>query len=298
MYRAKGRGTGVEIYDPADDPHSLERLALVSELRRAFGRGELILHYQPKLDLAAGEVTGVEALVRWQHPERGLLYPDVFVPLAERYGLTRPLTLEVLDLALGARDAWAQEGLDLQIAVNLTAADVLDARLPDDVRRRLDEWSVPPGALQLEITETTIMVDPGRTLDVLAQLSELGVGLSLDDYGTGYSSLAYLKGLPVQELKIDRSFVMAMTDSPDDDVIVRSTALLGRNLGLGVVAEGVETAEHLARVTAYGCDVAQGYFLSRPLPADELLRWVRRDRSGGDRLERVAAEGGVDGVLE
>jgi diguanylate cyclase (GGDEF)-like protein len=298
MYRAKARRSGVELYDPADDPHSLERLALVSELRRAFGQGQLVLHHQPKLDLASGEVTGVEALVRWQHPERGLLYPDVFIPLAERYGLARPLTLEVLDLALAARDSWARAGFDLQVAVNLTAADVLDARLPGDVSRRLDEWSVPPGALQLEITENTIMLDPGRTLDVLAQLSELGVGLSLDDFGTGYSSLAYLNVLPVQELKIDRSFVMAMTESPDDDVIVRSTALLGRNLGLGVVAEGVETAEHLERVKSYGCDVAQGYYLSRPVPSDELMRWLERERSGGDRLQRVGTEGGVDRVLE
>ena len=274
MYRAKERGSGVEIYDPTDDPHSRERLALVSELRQAFGQGQLLLHHQPKIDLATGAVTGVEALVRWQHPEHGLLFPDAFIPLVERYGLARPLTLEVLDLALAARDAWSRAGFDLQIAVNLTAADVLDARLPDDVRRRLETWRVPAGALKLEITENTLMLDPARTLDVLAQLSELGVGLSLDDFGTGYSSLAYLKRLPVRELKIDRSFVMAMTESSDDDVIVHSTARLGRNLGLNVVAEGVETAEHLERVRAYGCDVAQGYFFSRPLPGDDLLRWL------------------------
>jgi diguanylate cyclase (GGDEF)-like protein len=274
MYRAKTHGSGVEIYDPTDDPHSRDRLALVSDLRQAFGRGQLLLHHQPKVDLATGEVSGVEALVRWQHPERGLLFPDAFIPLVERYGLARPLTLEVLDLALAARDTWSKAGYDLQIAVNLTAADVLDARLPDDVRKRLETWRVPPGALKLEITENTVMLDPVRTLDVLARLSELGVGLSLDDFGTGYSSLAYLKRLPVKELKIDRSFVMAMTESSDDDVIVRSTALLGRNLGLNVVAEGVETAEHFDRVREYGCHVAQGYYLSRPLPADALLRWL------------------------
>ena len=274
MYRAKERASRVELYDPTEDPHSRERLALVSDLRQAFGQGELVLHHQPKIDLATGAVSGVEALVRWQHPEHGLLFPDAFVPLAERYGLTRPLTLEVLDLALAARDDWARAGFDLQIAVNLAAADVLDARLPGDVRRRLEAWRVPTGALTLEITENTIMLDPARTLDVLAQLSELGVGLALDDFGTGYSSLAYLKRLPVGELKIDRSFVMAMTENADDDVIVRSTALLGRNLGLGVVAEGVETAEHFERVRDYGCDTAQGYFFSRPLPADDLLAWL------------------------
>ena len=181
----------------------------------------------------------------------------------------------MLDLALAARAEWADAGFELQVAVNLTAADVLDARLPDDVASRLEHWGFPPGALKLEITENTIMVDPERTLDVLAQLSELGVGLSLDDFGTGYSSLAYLKRLPVDELKIDRSFVMAMTESSDDDVIVRSTALLGRNLGLGVVAEGVETADHLERVGAYGCTAAQGYYLSRPVPSDELRALAR-----------------------
>ena len=298
MYRSKDRGSRVELYDPADDPHSLERLALVSELRHAFGQGQLVLHHQPKLDLETGIVTGVEALVRWQHPERGLLYPDTFVPLVERYGLTRPLTLEVLDLALAARAEWANAGFELQVAVNLTAADVLDARLPDDVASRLEAWGFPPGALKLEITENTIMVDPERTLDVLEQLSELGVGLSLDDFGTGYSSLSYLKRLPVDELKIDRSFVMAMTESADDDVIVRSTALLGRNLGLGVVAEGVETADHLERVGAYGCTAAQGYYLSRPVPSDQLVRWLEGVRSGGDRFKRVRTVHSADGVFD
>ncbi len=294
MYRAKAAGTGQESYEPHGDDPDPDRFRLGNELRVALDQGELVLHYQPKSDIATGAVTGAEALVRWQHPTRGLLYPDAFLPLAERGGLMRQLTLHVLDLALGQSLAWKLEGLRLVVAVNLSVVNLLDVRFPDDVAALLDRWKTGPGELQLEITENTIMVNPERAMDVLARLGEMGIGLSLDDYGTGYSSLAYLKRMPVQELKIDRSFVMEMLTASDDAVIVRSTINLARNLGLRVVAEGVENAEIWDELAGYGCHIAQGYYLSRPVPADELARWGERRSEGLDGTRR-SGSGSVPG---
>jgi EAL domain-containing protein (putative c-di-GMP-specific phosphodiesterase class I) len=219
-------------------------------------------------------VTSVEALVRWNHPERGLVPPDEFIPQAQETGLMKPLTLYVLDEALRQSRAWQDAGIDLTVSVNLATRNLLDVAFPDDVLAALEKWGVEPGRLELEITESTMLDDPFRTKIVLDRLHGMGIKLSIDDFGTGYSSLAYLRQLPVSEIKIDRSFVLHMDENPDDAVIVRSTIDLGRNLGLRVVAEGVETQEAWAQLEDLGCDVAQGYFLSRPVPAEELEEWL------------------------
>ena len=274
MYMAKEHRSGHALYAPESDPHDPNRLALVGELRQAISDDELVLHYQPKIDLRTNEVSGVEALVRWCHPIRGLLPPMEFVPLVEHAGLMRPLTLWVLDRALGQCRAWREEGIELRVAVNLAVPSLLDVELCDDVARLLAKHAVPAHLLELEITENSIMTDPKRAIAKLEELSSMGVRLAIDDFGTGYSSLAYLKSLPVDELKIDKSFVMNMQASADDGVIVRSTIDLGRNLGLAVVAEGVESEDALAHLQALGCDEAQGFFMSRPISAEALTAWI------------------------
>jgi diguanylate cyclase (GGDEF)-like protein len=280
MYHAKEKNSGYAFYDASCVRHDAGRLTLVGELRRALERRELVLHYQPKAFLADGSVRSVEALVRWEHPERGLIMPDDFIPLVQQTGLIKPLTRYVIDLALQQVRDWAAVGWDLAIAVNLSTRNLLDVEFPDQVAALLAHRGVAADRLELEITESTMLEDPARTRVILERLSEMGIRLSIDDFGTGYSSLAYLKRLPVDEIKIDRSFVMNMVDDEDDATIVRSTIDLGRNLGLEVVAEGVETGPIWDRLTALGCTVAQGYYLSRPLPAAELTPWLER-RYGG-----------------
>jgi diguanylate cyclase (GGDEF)-like protein len=275
MYVAKQAHAGFMLYDPAVDQHSPRRLALLAGLRRAAQRDELVLHYQPKADLHSGQVLGVEALVRWRHPKHGLLSPGEFIPLAERTGLIHPLTRWVLDAALDQAAQWHRAGFRLSVAVNVSTRCLLDPTFPDQVAERLAAWQLPAGSLVLEVTESAVMADPALALDVLGRLHILGVGLAVDDFGTGYSSMAYLKDLPVDELKIDRSFVSHMATSPSDAVIVRSTIDLGHNLGLRVVAEGVETQHVWEELTALGCDTAQGYYLSRPMPAADLERQLR-----------------------
>jgi diguanylate cyclase (GGDEF)-like protein len=270
MYDAKRGRQGVATYAPERDPYSADRLGLLAELRRAIERDELVLHYQPKVSLGTGELTGVEALVRWRHPSRGLLGPGEFVPLAERTGAVADLTRWVVDRALAQQRAWREQGIDLPVAVNLAAANTVDVALPDVVARLLERHGVPGERLACEISEHTVMADPVRATDVLGGLRALGVRLSLDDFGTGHSSLAYLKRLPLDEVKIDRSFVAGMADDENDAVIVRSTIDLARNLGLEVVAEGVESVDIMHALADLRCDIAQGYFISRPLPADEL----------------------------
>ena len=274
MYDAKRGQSGLETYTPERDPYSADRLGLLAELRRAIAEDELVLHYQPKVALDTGDVIGVEALVRWEHPTRGLLPPADFVPLAERTGAVTELTHWVLDAALRQCRAWRDAGRDLPIAVNLAAANVLDVGLPDTVADLLRAHGVPGSGLECEISEHTMMADPVRATDVLSRLRDLGVRLSLDDFGTGHSSLAYLKRLPLDEVKIDRSFVAGMAEDENDAVIVRSTIDLARNLGLDVVAEGVETEAIMQDLAALSCDVAQGFFVSRPLPADRLEDWL------------------------
>ncbi len=275
MYRAKARGTMIESYVAESDVHSRDYLALVSDLRRAVGGEELILHYQPKQSLKDGEFVGVEALVRWQHPQHGLLPPADFIPIAEREGIMRDLTIDVLDRALAQQRRWRESGHIIPVAVNISAASLLDSRLPDDVQRLVTRHEATPADLELEITEDTLMQDPNRALAVIARISELGVGFSLDDFGTGYSCLTQLKRLPVKSLKIDRSFIMNMTNSAQDANIVRSAIQLGHSLNLSVVAEGIESSEHLAQLEDFGCDVAQGFHLGRPVPPEDIPRWLQ-----------------------
>ena len=280
MYEAKAARTGIELYAPERDASSRERLALSGELRRAIDSGELELHYQPMCDPRTGRPVAVEALVRWRHPERGLLFPGDFLDLAERTGAMRDLTLTVSRLALAQCRDWWHDGIFVRMSVNLAPQNVFDLRLPEDVAGVLADCGLPASALMLEITEDTIMADPVRGMGVLAGLGELGVGLALDDFGTGYSSLAYLKRLPVEELKIDRSFVSRMVDDHDDGAIVRSIVDLARSLQLRVVAEGVEDLATWTRLTELGCEVIQGFGVSPPLPAAELTPWLARRMPG------------------
>ena len=275
MYDAKRGHHGIATYTEERDPYSEDRLGLLAELRRALSADELVLHYQPKVDLASGAVVGVEALVRWEHPTRGLLPPDEFVPLAERTGAVADLTRWVVDAALAQHRAWRDAGIDLPVAVNLAAANVVDLTLPERITELLARHEVRGDRLECEISEHTVMADPVRATEVLDRLRGLGVRLSLDDFGTGHSSLAYLKRLPLDEVKIDRSFVAGMAEDENDAVIVRSTIDLARNLGLAVVAEGVESAEIMQGLAALSCDTAQGFYISRPLPADALGVWLR-----------------------
>jgi diguanylate cyclase (GGDEF)-like protein len=291
MYAAKEAHAGFVVYDPALDQHSPRRLALLGGLRRALERDELVLHYQPKADVDTGRVLGVEALVRWQHPDHGLLGPGEFIPLAERTGLIHPLTRWVLDAALCQAAEWHRAGHRVSVAVNVSTRSLLDQGFPDQVAEQLSAWQVPASCLVLEITESAVMADPALALDVLGRLHELGVGLAVDDFGTGYSSMAYLKALPVDELKVDRSFVGHMVSSPSDAVIVRSTIDLGHNLGLRVVAEGVETRATWETLKRLGCDTAQGYLLGKPMPAAELEPWLERPVDQGAAGPEAPAPG-------
>jgi len=245
----------------------------MGELRYAIDHGELTLYYQPKIQMRTRRVIGVEALVRWKHPHRGMIPPDDFIPLAERSGLIRPLTQWVLSTALDQARKWEQAGFQLSVAVNLSARNLLDAQIPDHLTDLLRRTDVPPHRLELEITESTIMADPARALEVLTRLHGMGIPLAIDDFGTGYSSLGYLKRLPVSAVKVDKSFVRNMAADDNDAVIVRSTIELAHNLGLQVVAEGVETPYLWDRLAALGCDAAQGYHVSQPMPAEALNQW-------------------------
>ena len=280
MYDAKGGRAGIRAYVPEADPYSPERLALLAELRRAIDADELVLHFQPKVSLKSRDVVGVEALVRWQHPERGLLGPGEFLPMAEQTGLIADVTRWVLEAAVAEAASWRAAGRDLPVAVNLAAANVVDANLPDLVAATLARHALPASRLECEISENTVMADPRRTHDVLARLRALGVRLSLDDFGTGRSSLSYLKRLPLDEVKIDRSFVAGMAEDDGDAAIVRATIDLARHLGLEVVAEGVETEQVLVGLARLHCDIAQGFLIGRPQPAAALADWLKQ-RDGG-----------------
>jgi len=279
MYVAKDSHASIVTYDDELNVNTPARLALLSELRAAVSGGQFVLYYQPKAALGGKNVHGVEALVRWQHPTYGLVPPNDFIPLAEHTGLIKPLTTWVLNTALKQLSSWrgisASPALaNLSVAVNVSTRSLLDDDFPQEVADALERWNIPPHLLALEITESTIMADPSRAHRLLSELSATGVQVSIDDFGTGYSSLSYLKNLPVNELKIDRSFVYHMHRDPNDAVIVQSVIDLGRNLGLHTVAEGIEddeTWEHLRRL---GCDSGQGYLLARPMPAESLVGWL------------------------
>jgi diguanylate cyclase (GGDEF)-like protein len=276
MYGAKRGREGFRVWSPEGSTDSRDRLQTLEELRTALDTEQLVPHYQPKLDLRTGEVVGVEALVRWEHPERGLLAPGVFLPLAEQAGLMRRLTLRVLECSLLDLRTWRDAGHDLTLAVNLSVSNLQDVALPDQVALLLEARGVPASALVLEITEDVLMADAERSQQVLAALRRLGVRLSVDDYGTGYSSLTYLRALPVDEIKLDRSFVTSLTRDPRASAIVRSTQQLSRDLAMTFVVEGVEDAATLEVLRGFGCDVAQGWHVARPMPAARFLAWLQQ----------------------
>jgi EAL domain-containing protein (putative c-di-GMP-specific phosphodiesterase class I) len=292
MYVAKRGGSGFAFYDSSEDEHTLTRLAMVGELRRALDERELVLYYQPQIRVDSGAVTGVEALLRWNHPVHGLVLPDTFVPIAERAGLMKALTRYVLEEALGQQREWRRAGRVLDVAVNVSMSNLLDTAFPTDIAALLERWDVPAASLELEITEHSVVGDRFRAGAVLERLSEMGLRLAIDDFGTGYSSLAYLRRLPLQKIKIDRSFVASMTTDRDDAVIVRSTIDLARNLGLHSVAEGVESREIYAALLELGCDSAQGDYMSCPLPPAEFESWLRRANRDRRRGDLPAAEQG------
>ncbi|MEW6581703.1 MAG: EAL domain-containing protein, partial [Actinomycetota bacterium] len=276
MYQAKAARSGFALYSPEGEEGARDRLALAGELRHAPALGQIEVHYQPKACLRTGRVTGVEALARWRHPRLGLLGPDAFIGMAEQSGAIRRLTLHVLDQALLQCRAWRDEGFPVGVAVNLSAHHLLDRDLPDDVAAALSRAGVEPGLLELEITESTVMANPLRAREVLQALREMGVRIAIDDFGVGHSSLGQLAELPVQVIKIDRSFVAEMRPDSRAGLIVRSTVDLGRSLGLEVVAEGVETEETWQELGRLGCDVAQGYVVSRPVEAGEVTGIILR----------------------
>lgn len=273
MRQAKQMNMACEIYDSERDPYSLRRLTIATDLRRAIDSGEMSLHYQPQVDARDGRLEGVEALARWQHPEHGFISPGEFIPLAESTGLIGSLTFWVLDEALRQCAIWVKEGLNIKMSVNVSAPNLVDASFPDKVAALLLQRQLEPERLVLEVTESVFMQEPEHSLATLDRLKSMGISLSIDDFGTGYSSLAYLKRLPVHELKIDQAFIFDMLTDENDAMIVSSTVALAHGLGLKVVAEGVETREVWDNLKALGCDTIQGYYVARPMPADEMLGW-------------------------
>jgi diguanylate cyclase (GGDEF)-like protein len=291
MYAAKGGSAHVEFYRRKDDRHSARRLTLSGDLRRGIARGELFVEYQPEVSVSSEQLNAVEALARWAHPSLGPIPPGEFIALAEQSGLIRSLTEHVLDLALEQLRASRAAGLEHRLAVNLSARLLSDRRLPGQIVAQLRNASIAPELLLLEITETMVLRDPARARITLRELHAAGIGISMDDFGTGYSSLAYLRELPIDELKVDRSFVSRMQLDPTDAVIVRSVIDLGRSLSLRTVAEGVEDLATLRRLRALGCDAAQGYHISRPLPAQGLLEWALAQQAPLHRLADARASG-------
>jgi diguanylate cyclase (GGDEF)-like protein len=277
MYAAKDRKAGAVVFEPTEHVTAPSRITVLGDLRRALdGTEELFLNFQPKYTLDGERIEGLEALLRWQHPTEGLIPPGEFIPVAEGTGIILRLTERVLELSLDQMRRWLDAGHAVPVAVNLSTRCLLDADLPDLVERLLAEHGVPARMLRLEVTESAVMGDAARCMAVLQRLHDLGVKLSIDDFGTGYSSMAYLRRLPVDELKIDRSFVLGMTTTSADAVLVRTAIDLGHNLGLTVVAEGVEGAEHVRALQALGCDIAQGYHYARPMPGDRMTELLDR----------------------
>lgn len=274
MYNAKTEMCGAAVYDPEKDPHSPKRLSLMGELRKAIRTDQLSLHFQPKVRLDDRRCYGFEALLRWHHPELGFVSPAEFIPIVEKTNLIHPMTHWVLEQSMRQCRLWHDQGLEVSVAVNLSARNLMDDTMARRVETLLEKFQLPPWALELEITESSIMSDPARAMKVLEWLHELGVSMSIDDFGTGYSSLEYLKRLRVQTLKIDFSFVRHMLESEQDEIIVNSIIHLAHNLGLSVVAEGVESEALLQRLGEMGCDRAQGYHISKPLPPEQLQEWI------------------------
>jgi diguanylate cyclase (GGDEF)-like protein len=283
MYLAKERHSGVERYVADSDRNSPARLALLGDLRRGMDRDELELHYQPKVVLETGRTAGMEALVRWQHPVRGLMTPEEFVPLVEQSYLMRDLTFQVVERAMAQASEWRHDGLPVQVSLNVAARDLLDASLAETIGRGLKRYGLPPEALLLEINERVLTSEPAYAAAAVEALAALGVALSLDDFGTGYSSLVRLKRLPVREVKIDASFISRLLDSADDEVIVQSIVDLVRALDIDSVAEGVESAEVAAALRVMGCKAAQGWHFSKPLNAASATAWLAEHGVAGAR---------------
>jgi len=277
MYGAKAARSGHQIFVQCSNGE--DRLRLLQELRDALVGDELILHYQPKVDLTTGDLCGVEALVRWNHPSRGLLYPDKFLSLVEESGLMHDLTVTVLDKALDQAATWHARGEPLTVAVNLSATSLIDASLPTRIGTMIAERGLKNSALVLEITEDFLMADRERAHAILTRLRESGIQIAIDDFGTGYSSLSYLRDLPIDELKLDQSFVLPMADNARAAKLVSYTIALAHSLGLRIVAEGVEIEEVYSELARLGCDQAQGYHISRPLPIMELDQWIQHRRT-------------------
>lgn len=280
MYLAKQAHSGYQVYSKNLGQGTDDRQALQGELRHAIAHNELVLHFQPKIDFSSGCISGVEALVRWQHPKHGLLAPDNFIPMAEQTGLIKPLTYHVLRSALRQCEEWRRAGLDLSMSVNISAINIQDPEFPGQVAKLLQEFTVPPARLELDVAETALLSEPARAMDCIKKLSALGLQIAIDDFGTGYASMAYLKEMLVAKIKIDKSFVKNMAVNHNDAVIVRSTVELGHNLGLKVVAEGVESQAAWDSLKALGCDDAQGYHMGRPLSADGFSEWLRQSPWG------------------
>ena len=274
MYEAKRKKLGVVMYLPEMGEGKSEAITLKSELKRAISEGEMVLHFQPKIDIESNSVNGVESLVRWQHPRLGLVYPDAFIGLAEMSGLIKPLTLEVLRLAMLQILEWRSQGYEFPVAVNISAINLQEKDFPEIVSAMIEKYDVPSHLLELEVTESAIMVEPLIAIENIRRLSMIGIQMSIDDFGTGYSSMAYIQKLLVAKIKIDKSFVIEMGTRENDEVIVRSTIDLAHNLGLKAVAEGVESQAAWDKLRDMGCDSAQGYFMSKPLPADKLIDWI------------------------
>jgi diguanylate cyclase (GGDEF)-like protein len=276
MYEAKRNGNGWMFYDRQFDSYTPDRLALMQELRGAIVQKQLVLHFQPRLNLHTDEIVGFEALVRWQHPQRGLLAPNVFLPLAEMSDVIHALTIEVLELALVQQRDWLQRGLRYAIAVNLSARNLINEQCFIRLRQMIEKYACDPNLLELEITETALMQDPVGAAKLLSSLAALGIKFSIDDFGTGYSSLAYLRQLPIHALKIDRSFISDMVRNEQDAMIVKSTIALAHNLKLDVIAEGVEDEVTLRLLHSMGCDQVQGYYISRPQPVAVIEPWLEQ----------------------
>jgi len=278
LFASKQGNKQFTIYSTNLDKNNPHRLTMMGELRQAITNNDLVLHYQPKIDLNQRRISGVEALVRWQHPEHGFLPPDEFIPMAERTGLIKLLSITVLKEALSQAEELHKKNLKLSISINLSPSTFLDSDLPDLIIGMLSLYEIPPAYIIFEITESSMIKDPDLALEILNRLTKRGLKISIDDFGTGYSSLAYLKKLPVNEIKIDKSFVTDMLTSENDAVIVKSIIDLSHNLGLNVVAEGVEDKETVDRLQSLGCDVLQGYYFSKPLSSKDFLEWLRKKK--------------------
>lgn len=291
MYVAKQQKRGVVVYDPENDDHSPERLSLLGQLRRGIERGELFLQYQPKIDLKTRQVVGVEALVRWQHPDRGMVPPNDFIQLAEHTGLIGPLTDAVLDMALAQVKVWADGGNRIPVAVNISARNLSDDAFADKVKDLLAKHDVASSLLEVEVTESAVMLEPEKATRILKELHSIGVRIAIDDFGAGYTSLAQLKNLPISELKIDKSFILAMHSNADDAVIVKSMIDLGHSLNMKIVAEGIETSDLVNSLADLQCDIGQGYHLCRPALPETLMQWYCQHAVGALPRTKLAPTG-------